>query len=124
MKKFLFVMLLSLSVGAVFAATQPKMNGKVLKSPDGTYLDFNQSSSTYSYSDGSNTIVRRFTWQAKLLGEMPGYRVPVYQWQLTVSVETSNGTKNIVFYIKTYEDGSLKDNSILCCSNSTMWDVV
>lgn len=124
MKKILLMLAFILTAGIVCAANQPKMTGKVLRHGE-TYLDFSSTNKgVYSFSDGSETITRTFTWSAKLMMQQKNYSDgPVYKWQITVKIVMSYGTKELKFYVDAYEDGSLRGNSFLC-SDGSNWTLV
>ena len=116
------------TAGIACAANQPKLDRKVFRHGE-TFLDFtNATKGVYSYSeestDGNDVITRSFTWSAKLLAKKTNYSDgPIYEWQITIKVSMSYGTKNLTFYIKAYENGSLKGASALC-ADGTNWEIL
>lgn len=108
----------------VNAATQPDLYRKVFRH-DETYLDFNSSNKgVYSYSEGGKVITRNYAWNLKFLYKRDNHSDgPVYEWQLTVNISMSYGTKKLVFYIKSYENGSIRGDRVLC-SDGKEWKIV
>ncbi|MBO5314229.1 MAG: hypothetical protein J6A70_02970 [Prevotella sp.] len=125
MKKILLLLIFVLSVGICDAANQPRISGKVFRSGE-TFLDFSSSTKgVYSYSeDNRNVITRTFTYSTRYLMKSNNYsKGPIYKWQITVRVAMSYGTKDLKFYVETYENGSLKGNKALA-SDGENWDIL
>lgn len=114
-----------LSVGVCNAANQPRISGKVFRSGD-TFLDFSSSTKgVYSYSeDNRNVITRTFTYSTRfLMKSNNSSKNPICKWQITVKIAMSYGTKDLKFYVETYENGSFKENKVFD-SDGKFWNVL